>query len=792
VITIDGSQAMTILVEPLKFLSPFAFGRRRRGMLKKVLLLDDFLAVAESNDIHVYHRKTLRKWRSILATDQDVVLLALVEGQRVLAIDETGHSSIFAVSEGWRVDAAHPLFTPSATEGGKGRPSQRLLYANVVVGGASATEEQYIVCRSETACWAQTVSGAAKGSFQKPSIDGEIVVVSPTTGAVGMCQKGATWIHFRERVDSQSKKNPMIVDAVAPFQIQSLTLHPTQASVVAVGGIRGELGVSVLDGKANHFFTDHWHHTPLSALQFTSDGSTLLTAGAESTVLFWNMSNYTFSKVSCSIGPIQDMVTESVGCKQMTNEVFVLGKLATVGVINALTRKLERVAEGIRCETGVAESLKKIVPISWKGQPAAMLVGLGETIRIVDSEAGRTVYSLHARYNMEATVSAPNVGIEEAAAIDGGNVICTYENFHSLSLPNTLRFWNFASNLNRHVETQQVTNPHPTTVIALKPLSVRKGFASLSNRILKIWLQKGYESNAMNEGDEEGSEAGDEKSKSDFRFVAAASWASEVGQATCVEFGPEENLAFVAVGSSISILDIGKVSGKLDGTISLIHILSQPNPGPSSPISKLALSPSTRLLACSSTEEVSLWSCTTGELVGSVSPVTAGNAILDVIVSATGDIYTVTVGPSTSTIDRVTVSSNGTIKQTAAHTVAYPVDRCALLSSDGYSQRFMTVSRSKGLRFLTISKEGVAKTSNSDAVETDAAEEAQRSAPRRVDQYFPIREVKRQSDSNDGNQTLDSQRWANAKSLLRESYGDAAFAAPPVTPFLASFLEALS
>ncbi|CCW62421.1 unnamed protein product [Phytomonas sp. EM1] len=304
--------------------------------------------------------------------------------------------------------------------------------------------------------------------------------VGAHTGLVVVAQRAQRWLQFSLPKDREDVAVACTSHRrVLPISIQSMACSPT-SEAIALGGCRGEL-VVFPDANNTHFFSDHWHHTPLTALSFSVDGSTLYTGAHESILLVWDTTSYTHRKITCDIGTIHCVVPSvSTGSR-----LLLVCNTATLATVSLLNMTLEVCVEGI--EWASSEAYSGLVVDRWMGQPAVIVTGLPNVLRICDPMTQQAVYSLHISSQQETIPMMPRHGIRHAGLLGNGRVLVTYESFTPTSLPPLLRFWSYEASKKRHEEAQTIYKPHDGEIFALRVDKKNQRVFTLARESVKCW-----------------------------------------------------------------------------------------------------------------------------------------------------------------------------------------------------------------------------------------------------------------------------------------------------------------
>ncbi|ESL06222.1 hypothetical protein TRSC58_06106 [Trypanosoma rangeli SC58] len=350
-------------------------------------------------------------------------------------------------------------------------------------------EAHFHEARGELHCVLLTTTGVYEASLRDTSLIRAEPIISfsialrdctmatgRSTGLVLVGQRGGKWAQY-SLYGNRDVHNPR--QLLLPISIQSLTCNPVCNSV-AVGGTRGELMVfpSVTE---SHHFSDHWHHTPLTALRFSVDGNSLFSGARESVMLVWNMSSYAYKKIGCSLGPIRCIMPSSSCGSQL---VLVCAE-STLATLDLRQMRVERSIEGVQWSTG--EVCSGLVVGRWMGQTAVILTGLPNVLRVCDPFTQQSLYSLHISSQMETIPIPPRHGIQHVGLLNDNRTIVTYEEFACTSLSPLLRFWAYDTDSKQHVEVQTIYSPHSSCVIALQTDEVRGRVFTLCANTMKCW-----------------------------------------------------------------------------------------------------------------------------------------------------------------------------------------------------------------------------------------------------------------------------------------------------------------
>ncbi|KAG5500372.1 hypothetical protein JKF63_03464 [Porcisia hertigi] len=291
---------------------------------------------------------------------------------------------------------------------------------------------------------------------------------------------------FADRLSAHQPHGP----ACLPFraravnvEIQSIACSPTTTSV-AVGGRRGELLIYVEVQEA-HCFSDHWHHTPLTALAFALDSSAVYTGGREEVLLIWELASYTHKRVKVQLGALQGITPFSTTGTQL----LLSCGTSTLAVADLLQMRVTASAEGI--EWAAEDVCTGLIVEEWGGSPAVILTGLPNVLRVCDPYTQQSLYSLHISSQMETVPNPPRHGIQFVGVLNESHTLVTYESF-STALPPLLRFWEYNAPRKQHVQMQTVYSPHRSAVLALQVDKQRGRVFTLSCEAMKCWAKTAF------------------------------------------------------------------------------------------------------------------------------------------------------------------------------------------------------------------------------------------------------------------------------------------------------------
>lgn len=623
--------------------------------------------------------------------------------------------------------------------------------------------------------------------FARP-LSGCVLAVGAHTGLVVVGQRGQRWLQYSYHADRGSAATPMAAASqqqqrVLSIALESFACSPVDESV-AVGGARGEL-VVYPSLRGTHHFADHWHHTALSAISFSVDGSSLFTGAQESVLLVWNLSSYTFKKIPCQLGPIRCVVpSTSVG-----STLLLACATSTLATMDLLQMRRQTSVEGIEWSTG--EACRGLVVDSWMGQPVVILTGLPGVLRICDPLTQQAVYSLHVTAQMETVPSPPRHGIQFAGLLRDGRVIVTYESFTPSALPSLLRFWVYDAALRRHVESQTVYRPHQQEVLALHVDKVHDRVFTLSADAMKCWEEIREDPN-------------------DEFATEKRSWRN---QSTCVT--PSGQTASMALSSDGSLCLVADDCVHVYGVVDCQpgqpwpHLATLSQQVATRALQGVVLIESTRVVAAHDTAQVYLWPLASPEDVRVFSTEDTVASICrfaeDSVLVALSNGVVVEIGASQSDLGRergrVTVSSASPSE--GGSRLLYMERLPGEASSTQRGHRVAVVDSGRGFRVLHVSplREAATPTAgrtgeddgvkeeqfDGDANRRSAQEEAEK--PSSIGQYFAER--KRDGDTAGLNSAPleDAARTAKANRWLNDVLHEPAYAAPPMSSVLTQYLR---
>lgn len=304
------------------------------------------------------------------------------------------------------------------------------------------------------------------------------------TGLVVIAKKGSRQIRYssyEERCGASEEAGAgLLHERNVSVEVHRVICSP-RGERVAIGSTRGEL-VVYPSVKESHYFSDHWHHTPLSALCFSLDGTSLVTGAQEEVLLVWNISSFSHRKIRKSgLGPVRCIVP----CSSTGSTMLVASSFSTLSMVDLLQMTVEQNVAGIEWSSG--EACTGCFFTQWMGQTVVALTGLPNVLRLVDPLTHQSVHSLHVSSQMETVPIPPGHGIELAAVFKGGSTIVTYENFKSTVLAPQLSFWAFDTTQRAYVRVQTIYSPHDDNLIALSIDEKGNRLFTLSHDTMKCW-----------------------------------------------------------------------------------------------------------------------------------------------------------------------------------------------------------------------------------------------------------------------------------------------------------------
>jgi NET1-associated nuclear protein 1 (U3 small nucleolar RNA-associated protein 17) len=461
------------------------------------------VCVAEDSSVGFYAPKSLRKFRTEAYSDHRVVGISITasEASTLLHVmDSAGVYSQVDIGAGFAVKATNRLVL---SEGKKSRATRRAAAKMVESDDRLVSEAHFYVAPSNTSdgCVVQgalrcvvltqgtlldvdpIATETSSSTVQLPCAPAQVdplVAVGSQSGVVAVSAVGASALS----IVAFSARRDVSRRTLGKLQVASIAVSGFD-SAVAVGGARGELAVFP-SADSPTCFSDHWHHTRLTALCFSSDGHALFTGAAESVLLQWSMRDFSFRKIGCSLGPIR----AAVPSPSQPNVILVPCADSTLATVDTLQQRVVGSCEGVAWTSGECTGM---VVASWMGQPAVVLTGMPEVVCVCDPLTRQALYSLHVTHQMETVAALPRCGITSVALLDEGRTIVTYEQYFQRALPSSLRFWSSspatASSKVQHVEKQKIHSPHDDPVIAMLPDSKNQRVFSLSSTVVKCWSQ---------------------------------------------------------------------------------------------------------------------------------------------------------------------------------------------------------------------------------------------------------------------------------------------------------------
>ena len=462
------------------------------------------VCVAEDSSIGFYAPKTLKKFRVESFSDSRVVGLAIVaESQEAAALhilDAAGVYTIVSISN-FGVKSTNKICIPSSDGLSKPHPRGGRRAPTPVSGETSSSGTAIAEAHFYTAPTNTPDGRVFQGSLRCVVVlQGSVVDVDPSandasnavqipcavpattplvavgshSGIVAVSAVGANTISLI----NFSGKRTVVRRALGKLVVASLAVSGVE-SAVAVGGSRGELAVFPAIDSSN-CFSDHWHHTRLTALAFSPDARALFSGAGESVLLQWSMRDFSFRKIGCSLGPIKAIIASA----SHPSNILLPCADSSLAIVDTLQQRVVASCEGVAWSSGECTG---IVAASWMGQPAVVLTGMPECVKICDPLTRQALYSLHITHQMETVANLPRCGITSVAILDEGRTIVSYEQFEDRALPSSMRFWTRAASSQHHIELQKIHTPHDDPILSLLPDVKGERLFSLSSSMLKCW-----------------------------------------------------------------------------------------------------------------------------------------------------------------------------------------------------------------------------------------------------------------------------------------------------------------
>lgn len=281
-----------------------------------------------------------------------------------------------------------------------------------------------------------------------------------------------------------------------PVMVEQVSVSPSARSL-AVGGARGEIVVFAdLAGAGAHTaaqrcFTEHWHHSPLTALRFTVDGRGLLSGAAEGVLCHWSLDRFEMTKVATGLGPIQVIQVASAsaampprsptypagGLDAQVRHLAVVASTSTLALVDLLQQRVLLRREGVLTGSDLTSlgdaddagrGITSIQPVLWNTFPCLLVNGNRQRVSLYDPVQQMVVHRVAVTEVMEAPRrGAPDARVTHdlwSASCPTGDNLATYEfDAYDLTRPSALRFWRRTTThagTVRHQQTQVVYGPH--------------------------------------------------------------------------------------------------------------------------------------------------------------------------------------------------------------------------------------------------------------------------------------------------------------------------------------------
>lgn len=741
-----------------------------------------------------------------------------------LAAGSSSSSSPVALQKGAEASkqkekgAAHP--SSSGVQSSESKPTAAAEEAEGITGAADVVVsahfhtqqggQLYAVLLTKVAVLEVALGSSSSGSGGAPSavvvhvfqtaLPRALLAVGASTGLVVVAAPLAREFYFSVFADrlavhhaSQHPQQQQRPRACPPLtlravnvDIQSIACSPVSTSV-AVGGGRGELLVFV-DVHESHCFSDHWHHTPLTALAFAVDGSAVYTGGREAVLLVWNLVSFSHKKIACNLGAMQALTTYQDAGAQL----LLSCGTSTLAMVDLLQMRVAASVEGI--EWAAEDVCTGLVVEQWRGQPAVVLTGMPNVLRVCDPYTQQSIYSLHVSSQMETIPSPPRHGIQFVGMLNESRSLVTYEAFASTVLPPLLRFWEYDARRKQHVETQTVYSPHRSVVLALEVDKRGRRVFTLSRDAVKCWTETAY-------------------TAQDTFGTAAGAWHNHSTITT-----PSQSVRTMALSADGSLCFVADdcvhayaVTACRPGEPwPLLCML--PQYAETAPLLRVVVAPDCRHVVAASARRLFFWS-----LDGATEePVvfTAGNRARITALSAFTDTTVVAALSDTSLVELQCCNGKGRdapemgrVVRRVPRATRHPLRHIAPLHLN--SQRLAAVDAVTGFKVLHLpagaaepstlewSGKAVEEGGNNAVGQTSASAPSGGAAQLQLQSFF--KDMTSIQDAYDSSVAAGQQRslataqqTAQADKWLGEVLGEPAYTAPPMSAVLSTYLQRLS
>jgi NET1-associated nuclear protein 1 (U3 small nucleolar RNA-associated protein 17) len=560
--------------------------------------------------------------------------------------------------------------------------------------GTTVAKELFIVLLSTTG--EITLHPGRPGSATPASVVGRVphgdalpdllLSVGAETGVIAVGIQNSNEVRVWSPL-SPGVYSPMKVVTVR-VSVSSMAMHPS-GFALAVGGVRGEIHViRDVDNTGAGGFSDHWHHTPVTALLFSAGGHALLSGAGEGTICLWSLSDYSMTKLRTRLGALHGLVA----AVDKPSIIAVPSGRGSLGLLDLVERRVTRQRDGVHWSA--AHPCRGVVVTDWFGTRATVLTGLPDVLRVFDPVANDALHSLTATPNLETVRRPPTVGITQVAVLRRGWLLVTYEEAADLALPSVLRWWKWNPKAREFAEDQCVYAPHGEEPISAILALGTDAIITLSPTSAKCW------SAVTDVEAKRAAAAGTVLVKAEvaaskrLKMHCVSSARPTAGKRfTAMTLTADGEVLFVAEEDCIIALDVSNASAS---RATWPRVITLQQPFTAEPITYLEMADATTLVATTATMVLSL------PLIPNAEPRVLHQSVrvlAAAVVHGSSQVFVVAAADgqaAISVIDAVTGEKKGSALSSATDVVA-----CAGFDAD----TMVVVSRSRGLRLVRVPSE---------------------------------------------------------------------------------------
>jgi NET1-associated nuclear protein 1 (U3 small nucleolar RNA-associated protein 17) len=449
----------------------------------------EYVCVVDDSSVDVYSAATLNTLHRAVPTGSFLIHVALRGSGSLHCIDVAGCHTVLDLRTNTTrpvrrlaVDASTPSgetyvaashFVASHLDEDGGVVSKELCFVLV----SSAGEISLHPSRPGSATAARRIGHMPRGDAKTNML----LSVGLDTGVVAVAGHSETvmrlWVPSAPCVYNAAP-------AVVPVNLAmtALAVHPT-GYAVAAGGARGEVMV-LRDAIEPHLggFSDHWHHTPVSALVFGSGGNVLMSGAGEGVICLWSLGDFAMEKLRTKVGGVVHAIVAAGDSPQLAVAPTGRGSLV---LIDMAERRATRRRDGVHWSA--SHPCSDVVVCDWMGTPAVTLTGLPDVLRVFDPSANDTLHALTVTPNLETVQRPPTVGITHVASLRRGRTLVTFENAADLALPSVLRWWRWDESKRDYQEDQCAFAPHEQEPLVAILAIGDDAIITVSASVAKCW-----------------------------------------------------------------------------------------------------------------------------------------------------------------------------------------------------------------------------------------------------------------------------------------------------------------